>query len=140
MMKLCSSCEAVFDGRKWVYDENLYEKLSKKSDVEMGLCLGCEKLKKKMVDGVVLIKGDFIKNHKDEALNLIHNTVEKKKKRNVAARIFKMGETPEGFSIETTDKALAELIGREFERAFSGKLDIQWLEGEKFVRVNWERS
>jgi len=130
----------VFDGHKWGYDKGLYEKIIKKEDVKSGLCPGCERVEKKMVDGVVLIKGDFLKDHKDEALNLIHNIAEKKRKKNVAARVFKMRETSEGFSIETTDQALAELIGKEFERAFSGKLDIQWLEGESFVRVNWERD
>jgi len=139
-MKLCSNCDAVFDGHKWAYNEELYEKLSKKKDAEFGLCPGCDKIEKRMVDGVVLIKGDFLKDHKDEAINLIHNIAENKRKRNVGARIFRMGETPEGFSIETTDEALAELIGKEFEKAFSGKLDIQWLEGETFVRVNWERD
>ena len=140
MMKLCSGCNAVFEGRRWIYNENLHKKLSGKSNVELDLCTGCEKIKKKTIDGVVLIKGDFLKKHEDEALNLIHNIAEKKRKRNVAARIFRMRETPEGFLIETTDRALAELIGKEFEGAFSGKLDIRWPEGEKFVRVNWERD
>ncbi|MDI6891411.1 MAG: BCAM0308 family protein [Actinomycetota bacterium] len=139
-MKICSKCVAVFDGQKWIYDEEEYLRLKKRGKVEAALCPGCDRLEKRRVDGVVHLKGKFLKEHREEALNLIKNVAEKKRRKNVAARIFELMEDDEGITVETTDHVLAERIGKEFEKAFSGKLEITWLKKEEFVRVNWVRE
>lgn len=139
-MKICSKCVAVFDGQKWVYDEEEYLRLKERGKAEVALCPGCDRLEKRRVDGVVHLRGGFLKKHREEALNLIRNVAEKKRRKNVAARIFELVEDGKGITVETTDHVLAERIGKEFEKAFSGKLDIKWLKKEEFVRVNWVRE
>ncbi len=138
-MNLCPKCHAVFDGEKWGYDLEVYNQWKKKG-AKQTLCPGCERIEKRHVDGIVDLQGDFLKEHKQEAMNLIKNVAEKKKGKNVAARIFRIRENSKGIHVETTDRSLAERIGKEFERAFSGSLDISWLKSEDFVRVNWRRQ
>ena len=137
-MNLCPKCHAVFDGEKWGYDLEVYDQWKKKGAKQF-LCPGCERIERRRVDGVVSLQGDFIKEHKNEAMNLIKNVAEKKRRKNVAARIFRIEEKKDRIQVETTDRSLAERIGKEFEKAFSGSLDISWLKSEDFVRVNWQR-
>jgi NMD protein affecting ribosome stability and mRNA decay len=138
-MNLCPKCHATFDGEKWDYNLEVYNRWKKKGVKEL-LCPGCERIERRRVDGIVNLQGDFLKEHKHEAMNLIKNVAEKKKRKNVAARIFRIEESVDGIHVETTDRSLAERIGKEFEKAFSGSLDISWLKSEDFVRVNWQRS
>lgn len=137
-MDLCPKCQAIFDGDKWGYDMEVYDQWKKKGAKQV-LCPGCERIERRRVDGIVSLQGDFLKEHKDEAMNLIKNVAEKKQKKNVAARIFRIEESSHGICVKTTDRSLAERIGKEFEKAFSGSLDISWLKSEDFVRVNWQR-
>jgi hypothetical protein len=131
---------AVFDGHKWLYDEGEHSRLMRNRRTEATLCPGHQRIEKRRIDGVVTLKGSFLKNHFDEAVNLINNIANRQLHRNVAARVYNMKENGDGLTVETTDKSLAERIGREFERAFSGNLMIQWLQGADFVRVSWQRD
>lgn len=139
-LKICSRCMAVFDGHKWFYDEGEHERLARTRRAETTLCPGHERIEKKRIDGVVTLKGDFLKDHYNEALNLINNVADKQLHRNVAARVFNMKQNGDGITVETTEKSLAERIGKEFEKAFNGELVIQWLQDAEFVRVNWQRD
>lgn len=140
-MTFCPKCFALFDGHKWFYDLPQLERLKKKKAVLAKLtCPGCERIEKKRVDGIVILQGDFLQRHRGEAINLIKNIAEKRRSKNIAARIFDFNETAEGITVETTDRHLAESIGKECEKAFHGHLDIQWLKKEEFVRVVWRRD
>jgi NMD protein affecting ribosome stability and mRNA decay len=139
-LKICSKCMAVFDGQKWIYDEGEHRKLVRAGKAEIALCPGHQRLEKRRIDGVVTLKGDFLKDHYDEALNLINNIADKQQQRNVAALVYNMHQNGDGITVETTDTSLAERIGKEFEKAFNGQLVIQWLEDAEFVRVNWYRE
>jgi len=138
--KICSRCMAVYDGHKWLYDEGEHARLMRTRKAEATLCPGHERIEKRRIDGVVTLKGNFLKSHYDEAINLINNIANKQLHRNVAARVYNMEQNGNGLTVETTDKSLAERIGREFERAFNGDLLIQWLQGADFVRVSWQRD
>ncbi len=73
-------------------------------------------------------------------MNLIHNEADKRRHKNVAARVVTVEDDADGLVVQTTEHSLAERIGKEFERAFSGVLNIQWLPKEEFVRVTWTRE
>ncbi len=93
-----------------------------------------------MVEGIVSLKGKFLGKHRTEALNLIHHVAEKKRAKNVVARILSLKEDKDEIMVETTERTLAEKIGKEFEKAFSGHLEIHWLKKENFARVIWHRN
>lgn len=138
--KICSKCMAVYDGHKWFYDEGEHAKLTRTKSAELTLCPGHQRIEKRRIDGVVTLKGNFLKQHYNEAINLINNIADKQLHRNVAARIYNIHQNGEGITVETTDTSLAERIGKEIEKAFDGELTIQWLQDAEFVRVNWERD
>lgn len=140
-MTVCQRCSTFHNGHRWSFDQKELELLKKKKvSLKPGLCPGCERIEKRRVDGVVILKGEFLKNHREEAVNLIKNIAEKRRLKNIAARIFDLVEAEDGITVETTDRHLAESIGKGFERAFHGKLDIQWPKKEEFVRVVWKRD
>jgi NMD protein affecting ribosome stability and mRNA decay len=139
-MKICPSCYAVYNGQKWDFDEKAREKLMKGNGWEKHLCPGCERVARGQVDGVVHLRGDFLDTHKEEAKNLIRSVAQKKLHKNIAARIYHIEEKNGEMVIETTDRVLAERLGKEFEKAFSGHLDIQWQHHSDFARVYWTRD
>jgi NMD protein affecting ribosome stability and mRNA decay len=139
-MKICPSCYAVCNDQKWDFDEKAREKAMRGNGWEKHLCPGCERVARGQVDGVVYLRGDFLNTHKEEAKNLIRSVAQKKLHKNIAARIYHIEEKKDEIVIETTDRALAERLGKEFERAFSGSLDIQWQHHSDFARVYWTRD
>lgn len=139
-MKICPSCYAVNDGQKWAFDEKARGKAMKGNGWEKHLCPGCERVARGQVDGVVYLRGDFLNAHKEEAKNLIRSVAQKKLHKNIAARIYHIEEKNGEMVIETTDRVLAERLGKEFEKAFSGHLDIQWQHHSDFARVYWTRD
>lgn len=139
-MKICPSCYAVCADQKWEFDEKARQKAMKGNGYVKHLCPGCERVARGQVDGVVHLRGDFLNCHKEEAKNLIRSVAEKKLRKNIAARIYHIEEKNDEIVIETTDRALAERLGKEFEKAFSGRLDIQWQHHSDFARVYWTRD
>ncbi|MDI6874966.1 MAG: BCAM0308 family protein [Actinomycetota bacterium] len=139
-MKICPSCYAVCVDQKWCFDERMRQKAMKSNGWEKHLCPGCDKVARGKVDGVVYLRGDFLRTHHEEAKNLIRSVAEKKLRKNIAARIAHIEEKDDEIVIQTTDRTLAERLGKEFERAYSGRLDIQWQHGADFARVYWTRE
>jgi NMD protein affecting ribosome stability and mRNA decay len=139
-MKICPSCYAVCTDQKWEFDEKTRQKAMKGNGWEKHLCPGCERVAKGQVDGVVYLRGDFLNKHRKEAKNLIRSVAQKKLHKNIAARIYHIEEKKDEIIIETTDRTLAERLGKEFEKAFSGHLDIQWQHHSDFARVYWTRD
>jgi NMD protein affecting ribosome stability and mRNA decay len=139
-MKICPSCYAVCTDQKWDFDEEVRQKAMKGNGWEKQLCPGCERVARGQVDGVVYLRGDFLNTHRKEAKNLIRSVAQKKLHKNIAARIYHIEENKDEIVIETTDRVLAERLGKEFEKAFSGHLDIQWQYHSDFARVYWTRD
>ncbi len=139
-MKICPSCYAVCVDQKWDFDEDARAKAMKGNGWQKQLCPGCERVAKGQVDGVVYLRGDFLNTHREEAKNLIRSVAQKKLHKNIAARIYHIEENKDEIVIETTDRVLAERLGKEFEKAYSGHLDIQWQHHSDFARVYWTRD
>ncbi len=139
-MKICPSCYAVCIDQKWDFNEPVREKAMKGNGWEKHLCPGCERVARGQVDGVVYLRGDFVDKHREEVKNLIRSVAQKKLRKNIAARIYHIEEKKNEIIIETTDRVLAERLGKEFEKAYSGRLDIQWQHHSDFARVYWTRD
>jgi hypothetical protein len=140
-MKVCPRCGAVYDGHRWIPEPDAeLERLLAKKAHETRLCPGDLRLERRQVEGVVTLRGLFMKPHIDEIKNLIKRVARDGRKRNVAARVFDITEDEGSLVIETTDEHLAERMGKEVEKAFKGKLEIKWQEKDAFARVVWQRD
>jgi hypothetical protein len=115
-------------------------RLLKKQPHEVRLCPGDLRLQKRQVEGIVTLKGSFMRLHLDDIKNLVQRVARDGRRRNVSARIFEVTEDDGVLVIETTDEHLAERMGKEVEKAFKGKLEIKWQEKDTFARVVWQRD
>jgi NMD protein affecting ribosome stability and mRNA decay len=140
-MKECPRCGAVHDGHRWIPepDEQL-RRLLKKQPHDIKLCPGDMRLERRQIEGIVTLRGSFMKAHLDDIRNLVQRVAREGRRRNVSARIFEVTEEDGALVIETTDEHLAERMGKEVEKAFKGKLEIKWQEKDTFARVVWQRD
>jgi NMD protein affecting ribosome stability and mRNA decay len=137
---LCHQCHALYQNKRWFYDEKLFAKLAGSPKVREVTCPGCRKVNDRFPEGILTLSGEFLHQHKPEIVTLLEKEASRVAARNVLDRIIKM--TPEGkdrLVVETTTDKLAQHLGRTVYRAYKGELDFRWSEPNKFVRVYWSR-
>ncbi len=138
-VSICKDCTAVYQNKKWFLDAEMYKKKKALKDVNWVTCPACKKTKENVPNGIVTLKGDFLKEHKQEILNLIHNEDERSKTYNPLKRIMKMNEKGGVIEIHTTSAKLAQRIGTILFKAYSGEVEYKKHENAKFMRVEWRR-
>ena len=137
---LCSTCRAIYQNKRWFFDEKLAAKLAGTDKVKEVTCPTCRKIKDHYPEGILTLSGEFLKEHKDEIVTLLKNEAERVAGRSVADRIVTLTEEgKDRLVVETTTEKLAQHLGRAVYRAYKGELDFRWSEMNKFVRVYWSR-
>jgi NMD protein affecting ribosome stability and mRNA decay len=137
---VCHQCHALYQNKRWFFDEKLHRKLAGTDKVREVLCPTCRKIRDRYPEGILTLSGEFFKQHKDEIITLLEKEASRVAGRNVQDRIIRMA--PEGkdrLVVETTTEKLAQHLGRAVYRAYKGELDFRWSEMNKFVRVYWKR-
>ncbi|WP_456396899.1 BCAM0308 family protein [Desulfurobacterium sp.] len=136
---ICPECGAVFKDGRWQWQQNLKEKLP--DNINKALCPACRRKRDRYPGGIVILKGNFLKEHKDEILNRVKNVVKDVSALRPLQRILWMKEKDEKIiEIATTSEHLARHIGEAINSAFKGNFEIKYNENEKFARVTWERN
>ena len=103
------------------------------------ICPACRRIEDRYEGGVVHLKGEFLQNHKDEIMNLIKNTADEEMAYRPLERIIAIEEKGEEIVITTTYEHIARRIAEAVHRAYKGNLKMQYPEGQKYIRVFWER-
>lgn len=137
---VCQECHALYQEKRWFFDENLYGKLAGAGKVRQVVCPTCQKIKDRYAEGFLTLSGEFLVAHKAEIINVLEKEAAKVGSHSVVDRIIKM--EPEGddkLVVETTTEKLAEHLGRMLRRDYKGDLNFQWSEPNPFVRVYWKR-
>ena len=124
-VSICKDCTAVYHNKKWFLDAKLYEQKKKLKNINWVTCPACKKTKENVPNGVVTLKGDFLKEHKQEILNLIHNEDERSKNYNPLKRVMKINEKKSEIEILTTSAKLAQRIGSILFKAYSGEVEYK---------------
>jgi NMD protein affecting ribosome stability and mRNA decay len=135
----CQKCHAIYHNKRWHFDKEELKTLQKYSASKV-LCPACQKIEDHFASGVVTLRGPFLKNHREEILNLIKNEEERAKGLNPLERIIDILPNGEIIEVTTTHEKLAQRIGKSLHRAFSGKVAYQWSRGDKMARVSWSRD
>ena len=91
---LCTSCQALYQNKRWFFNEELYGKLAGTHKVKEVVCPTCRKIKDHYVEGYLTLSGEFLVEHKDELVTLIEKEAGRVAKRSVMDRIIQMA--PEG--------------------------------------------
>ncbi len=136
---LCPRCHAVFRDKRWLIDEDFYEEYKDTDFVPKILCPGCRKATDRYAMGYVYLSGSFFEKHRDEIMRLIQNEYERARENNPLHQIITMYEEDGRTVIETTTDHLAQRLGRAVYKAYKGNLTFRWSEGDKLVRIYWER-
>ncbi|WP_457642879.1 BCAM0308 family protein [Persephonella sp.] len=103
------------------------------------LCPACRRIEDRYEGGIAVLEGEFLSSHKDEILNLIKNVEEEEMAYRPLERIIEIKDEGNKLTITTTYEHLARRIGEAVHKAYKGKLNFQYPEGTKYIRVHWER-
>jgi NMD protein affecting ribosome stability and mRNA decay len=136
---ICRTCHAIYQNKRWRLDEEVYQKMNEWDSTAKVLCPACKKIKDKFPGGIVTLKGDFLREHKDEILNLIKNEEERARGFNPLERIMEINDADKGMELTTTNEKLAQKIGKSLHRAYQGRVGYKWSQDTKLIRVIWER-
>ena len=137
---VCLGCQALYQNKRWFFDDKLYRRLAGTEKVREVFCPTCRKVRDRYPEGVLTLSGEFFQQHREEILGLVEKEAARVASRSVQDRIIQI--IPEGKNrlvVETTSEKLAQHLGRTVYRAFKGELDFRWSEMNKFVRVYWSR-
>jgi hypothetical protein len=136
---VCPRCHAISVQKRWFLDEAAYERLRSAPQTRLLVCPGCRRIERQMYDGEILLRSPLLVTNKVQALHLIQHEAERARRVNPLCRLASVEDRGDEIAILTTCVALAERIGKAFRDSFKGKLVLQRLPGERFVRVRWCR-
>ncbi|HXV59793.1 MAG TPA: BCAM0308 family protein [Vicinamibacteria bacterium] len=129
---VCPECFAVYHDGRWQWRE-------KPADAHEERCPACARTHDKYPAGQVTVTGPFLKEHRDEILNLAWNQEKKARGEHPLDRIMGIDEEEGMIVIKTTDIHLPRAIGEALHRAYEGELDYRYNEEEYYLDVSWER-
>lgn len=129
---ICTNCGATFTNGRWSWKET--EKVMKKT-----VCPACKRINDNYPAGLIELKGRFFSDHEKEISNLIINTEKLEKKDRPLERIMDMKFNKTHATLTTTGIHIARRIGEALARSYQGNFSFQYGEGEKSIRVYWER-
>jgi hypothetical protein len=138
--RVCTECSAIYIGQRWYLKDQAEKEKLRTENVHLTVCPACRKIHDKAPGGVVHLSGNFIREHKEDIMNLIHNEGDRAKAVNPLERIMGIEGNDGDFSIMTTNEKLAQRIGRALHKAYSGAVAYKWSGDNKLVRVSWQRD
>jgi len=140
-MAVCTGCGAVYHNKRWTLGKEgepaaAGGAAAKRIKV---LCPACQKIRDRFAGGYVTLHGEFLRDHKEEILNLIKNKEERARHINPLERIIEINEKAGTIEITTTTDKFAQRLGRILNKAFSGHVEYKWSDDIKVARVIWTR-
>ncbi|HYL99658.1 MAG TPA: BCAM0308 family protein [Blastocatellia bacterium] len=141
--KVCSICGSVYEGRRWVSQQEALNKARPAGwkAVASTLCPACLQERSGVPGGVVYVDGEFLAAHRDEIQRIIENEAERAGRVNPLARILAWEKQDnERLTVTTTTEHLAQRLGHALEKAFGGEVRYGFSHENKFARVWWHRN
>lgn len=131
---VCPECRAVFEKGHWRWRDFWPQKARRQ------LCPACRRIRDRYPAGWVLLKGEFVKSHRQEIIDIARNEQKDETAEHPLNRIMRIEDRPDGLLITTTDVHLARLIGEAMRRAHKGELHLRYDAQGYAVRVEWNRQ
>jgi NMD protein affecting ribosome stability and mRNA decay len=129
---VCPTCQAVFSAGRWTWDRI-------PEDANEQKCPACQRIHDAFPAGYVMIKGAFIKDHRDEIVAFIKGKEKVQKASYPLQRIMAIEEVSDGLQVSTTDSTLARGIGEALHDAYKGELKLRYSRDENLLRATWKR-
>jgi NMD protein affecting ribosome stability and mRNA decay len=128
----CPTCHAVFTHGRWSW-------VRKPEDAHEQACPACQRVRDQFPAGYVLIKGEFLKGHRDEIVALVTSKEVLEKAEHPLQRIMAFEDVSDGLQVTTTDSQLARTIGEALQETFKGDLKFKYSRDENLLRATWKR-
>lgn len=129
---VCTTCKALFAGGRWSWQE------APEGSYTI-VCPACQRIADDYPAGHLTIKGSFFEQHREEILNLIHNTEKQEKGEHPLERLIAIVDEKDHTMITTTGIHLARRIGEALSHAYQGDFEFTYGDAEKSIRVSWTR-
>lgn len=136
---LCGSCQAFYRHKRWELNPEAVKVAKAAGEVSEVTCPACQKIAEGYPEGIVTLRGDYLWAHEAEIRNLLANEEQKARAKNPLERIMRMTREADHLTIETTEKKLAEHLGRAMHKAHHGDLKVSRSDDQAACRVEWER-
>jgi NMD protein affecting ribosome stability and mRNA decay len=130
---VCPDCNAVYHDGRWQWAEN-------PSEAHEVKCPACRRIHDGVPVGFLSLGGEFFLKHKDEILNLVHNSEAKEKSEHPLERIMDIEEQEDGLLITFTGAHVTRGVGEALHHAYKGELDFHYSDEDKIIRVSWRRE
>jgi len=130
---ICPKCGVLFANGRWAWGtapEKAHETL----------CPACRRIAENLPAGYIEIKGKFFDDHQDEILNLARNIEKQENGERPLERIMAITNGKDHTLVTTTGINIARRIGEALSRSYNGDFSFQYADGEKSIRVYWERT
>ena len=122
-MLICRKCHSIHDGKKWI-SKDMYTEELKISKSDYVLCEACKRIRDKIVYGVLYVEGPILKENRDDILKMIRKEEKNEHRHNHLSRILSIEEGRNKMTITTINQWLALHLGKQFQRKYKGRLDI----------------
>ena len=129
---VCSECGAVFHRGRWSWS-------SAPAEAHEALCPACLRIRDRVPAAFLTVSGEFLAEHREEIINLIHNYVERERAEHPLKRLMGSEEQDDGVVFTFTDAHLARGIGEALHNAYEGELDYEHTKEDIMLRVTWTR-
>lgn len=129
----CPDCGAVFRDGRWRWGSAPF-------DAPRALCPACQRARDRYPAGLVTLRGDFVRAHREELLHLARAVEAREKAEHPIQRILDVEDQEEGLLLTTADMHLARAIGEAIHHAHHGELDFHYVEEDSRLRVTWSRA
>jgi len=136
---VCKACHAVYEKKRWRFDDAAYAKLLTHKQTKTLTCPACAKTHDRYAEGILTLRWSGLSEHRRDILGLLRKEAARAKAMNPLVRIMKIEDAGSELRVFTTNTALAQRMGREMEGAYQGKAHYSWSHRDKMVRVSWER-
>ena len=136
---MCQNCHVIYRHKHWHFDPQEFERMQNDPEVLWVTCPACAKIAEHYPEGIVTLRGDYLWQHEHEIRNLLENEAGKVLNKNPLSRIIQINVHDEELVIETTERKLAEHLGRVLNRAHHGELKFSWSRSPRICRVTWQR-
>lgn len=130
----CPECGLLYSSGRWTEAEEV------PSVANSELCPACRRQMDRYPGGIVHLEGNYLEEKEREILNIVKNQEKQARSRRPLQRIMWINNNNGHVEIAVTNEHLARRIGKAVKDAQGGELSIKQSEGNKFVRVYWERE
>lgn len=117
-MKICYKCKSANLDGVWVPTKNFFHK------VTYTICPTCAKKEEKNCSGIIMLSGEFFKNHKDKLLKIVSEEEKNSRVQYPISKVLLIKKHGHPAIIKTNHPFLAIRIGKRFQTEFQGKLQI----------------